>query len=83
MTTSVPQVSHITLDRFRNDIGRYLELAVEYRKLSGVGKPYDDAVAMARWLYETHLKEAANLGKMDRKLCDDTGKAIDRLEARK
>jgi hypothetical protein len=79
MTTSVPTV--IPLQEFKLKVARLLELSLEFKRQTGDASHFKGAVAEARLLYESQMKEAANMGWLDRKYLNQVGAALERVEA--
>lgn len=79
MVTSVPTV--VPLQEFKLQVAKLLELSLEFKRLTGDSGPYKEAVKEARLLYESQMKEAANMGRLDRNYLNQIGAALERVEA--
>lgn len=78
MATSVPTV--IPLQEFKLQIAKLLELSLELKRQTGDAIYFKDAVKQARLLYESQMKEAANMGRLDRNYLNQIGSALERVE---
>lgn len=73
--TSVPTV--IPLQEFKFQVAKLMELAI----LTGDTSHFKESVKLARFLYESQMKEAANIGRLDHKYLNRIRVALERAEA--
>lgn len=78
MTTSVPTV--VPIQEIKLRIARMMELAQEAVRLTGDIAHVEMAIGMARALFESEIKLAAHLGRLDWGYVNNLGKSLERVE---
>lgn len=79
MTTSVPTV--IPIGELQLKLARLLELATDESRHTGDPVHLEDAVRLARRIYEEELKLAAHRGRLHWDYVNQLGASLDRVEA--